>query len=215
MCLIPGLPKLAFLAVAGLFWGARSVSAIRAAPPWSRAVRGKEKGRRGAGLRPGATAEARRADPRDRLPADSAGGREAGRAAAEPGPLAAPPPLLRDGFLVPPVHISDNLRLKPREYLFSLRGMEIGRWQTEGNATAGRLRRPQPPAAGRARRPASRPSACPPSGSLRPRGPGHRRRLLGGRCGHGDHHPSRRADPPPRLGAAGPRRDQAADGFAQ
>jgi flagellar biosynthesis protein FlhA len=38
------------------------------------------------------------------------------------------------GFLVPPIHISDNLRLKPREYVFSLRGMEIGRWQTEGNA---------------------------------------------------------------------------------
>ena len=36
------------------------------------------------------------------------------------------------GFLIPPVHISDNLRLKPREYVFSLRGMEIGRWQTEG-----------------------------------------------------------------------------------
>jgi flagellar biosynthesis protein FlhA len=36
------------------------------------------------------------------------------------------------GFLVPPVHISDNLRLKPREYLVSLRGIEIGRWQTEG-----------------------------------------------------------------------------------
>jgi flagellar biosynthesis protein FlhA len=36
------------------------------------------------------------------------------------------------GFLIPPVHISDNLRLKPREYLVSLRGMEIGRWQTEG-----------------------------------------------------------------------------------
>jgi flagellar biosynthesis protein FlhA len=36
------------------------------------------------------------------------------------------------GFLVPPVHISDNLRLGPREYLFSLRGIEIGRWQTEG-----------------------------------------------------------------------------------
>jgi flagellar biosynthesis protein FlhA len=35
------------------------------------------------------------------------------------------------GFLVPPVHISDNLRLKPREYVFSLRGIEIGRWQTE------------------------------------------------------------------------------------
>jgi flagellar biosynthesis protein FlhA len=36
------------------------------------------------------------------------------------------------GFLVPPVHISDNLRLRPREYLVSLRGMEIGRWQLEG-----------------------------------------------------------------------------------
>jgi len=38
------------------------------------------------------------------------------------------------GFLVPPIHITDNLRLKPREYLFSLRGIEIGRWQTEGNS---------------------------------------------------------------------------------
>jgi flagellar biosynthesis protein FlhA len=38
------------------------------------------------------------------------------------------------GFLVPPIHISDNLRLRPREYVFSLRGMEIGRWQTESNA---------------------------------------------------------------------------------
>ncbi len=36
------------------------------------------------------------------------------------------------GFLVPPVHISDNLRLKPREYVVSLRAIEIGRWQTEG-----------------------------------------------------------------------------------
>ncbi|HET8637948.1 MAG TPA: flagellar biosynthesis protein FlhA [Acidobacteriaceae bacterium] len=38
------------------------------------------------------------------------------------------------GFVVPPIHISDNLRLKPREYVFSLRGLEVGRWQTEGNA---------------------------------------------------------------------------------
>ena len=38
------------------------------------------------------------------------------------------------GFLVPPIHILDNLRLKPREYVFSLRGIEIGRWQTEGNS---------------------------------------------------------------------------------
>jgi flagellar biosynthesis protein FlhA len=37
------------------------------------------------------------------------------------------------GFLIPPVHISDNLRLKAREYVIALRGIEIGRWQTEGN----------------------------------------------------------------------------------
>ena len=37
------------------------------------------------------------------------------------------------GFIVPPVHITDNLRLKPREYTVSLRGIEIARWQTEPN----------------------------------------------------------------------------------
>ena len=35
------------------------------------------------------------------------------------------------GFIVPPVHITDNLRLRPREYVVSLRGVEIARWQTE------------------------------------------------------------------------------------
>ena len=37
------------------------------------------------------------------------------------------------GFIIPPVHITDNLRLKPREYLISLRNAEMARWQTEGN----------------------------------------------------------------------------------
>ncbi len=37
------------------------------------------------------------------------------------------------GFIVPAVHITDNLRLKPREYVISLRGTEIARWQTEIN----------------------------------------------------------------------------------
>ncbi len=37
------------------------------------------------------------------------------------------------GFIVPAVHITDNLRLKPREYVVLLRGVEIGRWQTEGD----------------------------------------------------------------------------------
>jgi flagellar biosynthesis protein FlhA len=38
------------------------------------------------------------------------------------------------GFIVPPVHITDNLRLKPREYVVSLRSVEIARWQTEQNS---------------------------------------------------------------------------------
>ena len=37
------------------------------------------------------------------------------------------------GFVVPPIHITDNLRLKPREYVVSLRGIEIARWQMEQN----------------------------------------------------------------------------------
>jgi flagellar biosynthesis protein FlhA len=47
------------------------------------------------------------------------------------------------GFLVPPIHISDNLRLKPREYVFSLRGVEIGRWQTEANCLLAVAQDPQ------------------------------------------------------------------------
>jgi flagellar biosynthesis protein FlhA len=52
------------------------------------------------------------------------------------------------GFLVPTVHISDNLRLRPREYLVSLRGIEIARWQLEGSqmlaVSADPQRRPLP-----------------------------------------------------------------------
>ena len=33
------------------------------------------------------------------------------------------------GFIVPPVHITDNARLKSREYVIALRGVEIARWQ--------------------------------------------------------------------------------------
>lgn len=33
------------------------------------------------------------------------------------------------GFIIPSVHITDNLRLKPREYVIFLRGVEIARWE--------------------------------------------------------------------------------------
>jgi flagellar biosynthesis protein FlhA len=36
---------------------------------------------------------------------------------------------LQLGFIVPSVHITDNVRLKAREYVISLRGVEIARWE--------------------------------------------------------------------------------------
>ena len=35
------------------------------------------------------------------------------------------------GFIVPPVHITDNARFKPHEYVISLRGVEIARWEMQ------------------------------------------------------------------------------------
>ena len=36
---------------------------------------------------------------------------------------------LQLGFIVPPVHITDNLKLRPREYVVFVRGVEIARWE--------------------------------------------------------------------------------------
>jgi flagellar biosynthesis protein FlhA len=133
MCLIPGLPKIAFLAVsAGLFIGGRRIAANL----------------------PAVTAES---TPAEKKKAESAQGSDLVQMLRledltleigfqliplvdekQGGQLLSRVRALRRhlssemGFLVPPVHISDNLRLKPREYLVSLRGIEIGRWQTEG-----------------------------------------------------------------------------------
>jgi len=37
------------------------------------------------------------------------------------------------GFLVPPIHIKDNLQLKPEEYVFLLRGISVGRGEVKLN----------------------------------------------------------------------------------
>jgi flagellar biosynthesis protein FlhA len=134
LCLVPGMPKLAFLSVAAaLFWGARRVATqAPAAVPAEAAAAGKKK--------------AEQAQSSDLLQLlkleeltleigfqliplvdEKQGGQLLSRVRSLRRHLSS-----EMGFLVPPVHISDNLRLRPREYLFSLRGMEIGRWQTEG-----------------------------------------------------------------------------------
>jgi flagellar biosynthesis protein FlhA len=134
MCLIPGLPKLAFLTVAALlfFAGRRVAAHVAIAPPAEPGVVEKKK-----------AGEAQSSDLAQLLRLEELtleigfqliplvdekqGGQLLNRVRALRRHLSA-----EMGFLVPPVHISDNLRLRPREYLFSLRGMEIGRWQTEG-----------------------------------------------------------------------------------
>ena len=134
MCLIPGLPKLAFLTVSALlfFAGRRVAAHAAAAPPAEPGVVEKKK-----------AGEAQSSDLAQLLRLEELtleigfqliplvdekqGGQLLNRVRALRRHLSA-----EMGVLVPPVHFSDNLRLRPREYLFSLRGMEIGRWQTEG-----------------------------------------------------------------------------------
>ncbi len=202
MCLIPGLPKIAFLLVSSaLFIAARKLSASPVAPPplTDAAVAGEKK----------KASEAVSSDLANLLRLEDLtleigfqliplvdekqGGQLLSRVRSLRRHLSA-----EMGFLVPPVHISDNLRLKPREYLFSLRGMEIGRWQTEGalllavssDPNRRPLRRQRGARAG-LRRAGDLDSAA-------VGGSGQRRRLLGGGCDDGDYHASGRADPPAR-----------------
>jgi len=133
MCLIPGLPKPVFLAVAcALFITGRRVAARPAAGPVEPAALDRKK-----------TALAPQAEMAGLLKLEDLtleigfqiiplvdekqGGQLLNRVRTLRRHLSS-----EMGFLVPPIHISDNLRLKPREYLFSLRGIEVGRWQTEG-----------------------------------------------------------------------------------
>jgi flagellar biosynthesis protein FlhA len=134
MCLIPGLPKLAFfLVAASLYWGGRRLSANPPAPPAPEPAPGDKKK-----AEPGQASDLAALLRLEDLTLEigfqliplvdeKQGGQLLSRVRSLRRHLSS-----EMGFLVPPVHISDNLRLKPREYLFSLRGIEIGRWQTEG-----------------------------------------------------------------------------------
>jgi flagellar biosynthesis protein FlhA len=39
---------------------------------------------------------------------------------------------LQLGFIIPSVHITDNLKLRPQEYTVSLKGVEVARWELHG-----------------------------------------------------------------------------------
>ncbi|HWA94495.1 MAG TPA: flagellar biosynthesis protein FlhA [Terracidiphilus sp.] len=135
MCLIPGLPKMAFLLVAGvLFFAARRV----AAAPVPSAMAESDAVARDKKTTPAQSPELAALTRLEDLTLEigfqliplvdeKQGGQLLNRVRSLRRHLSG-----EMGFLIPPVHISDNLRLKPREYVVSLRGMEIGRWQTEG-----------------------------------------------------------------------------------
>jgi flagellar biosynthesis protein FlhA len=131
LCLIPGLPKLVFLMVsAALFVGARMVAKKAATAVPAQAPTETKKNPQTAEMASLLKLEDLTLEIGFQLIPlvdEKQGGQLLNRVRTLRRHLSA-----ELGFLIPPVHISDNLRLKPREYLVSLRGIEIGRWQTEG-----------------------------------------------------------------------------------
>lgn len=131
LCLIPGLPKLAFLMPAAVL-GYMASRVMRRGEP---AVSDAETAKKGPEKAENMVA-ALRLDELSLeigfqlipLVDEKQGGQMLQRVRTLRRHLAA-----ELGFVIPPVHISDNLRLRAREYVLSLRGVEIGRWQTEGN----------------------------------------------------------------------------------
>ena len=88
------------------------------------------------------------------------------------------------GFLVPPIHITDNLTLREDEYVIYLRGMEIARWRMRRDsllAISSQFDRASVAGHGNAR------AGVPGAGQVDcagPEGAGPLRRLHGGGCHH-------------------------------
>ena len=130
LALIPGMPKIAFLVLGGAtMYAARKMKPAPAEP----APGAKAPGAKGAG--------APTIDPMDAVLKLDDLMLEVGIGlvplvdAKQGGQLLARVKSLRKnlaqqlGFLVPSIHITDNLSLKEREYVVYLRGVEIARWE--------------------------------------------------------------------------------------
>jgi flagellar biosynthesis protein FlhA len=133
LALIPGMPKMSFFAAAGLMmfvaWKMKPASAAES-------VAGAK-----AAAAKGATSGAPVVDPMDAVLKLDELMLEVGIGlvplvdAKQGGQLLARVKSLRKnlaqqlGFLVPSIHITDNLSLKDREYVIYLRGVEIARWE--------------------------------------------------------------------------------------
>jgi len=135
MCLIPGLPGITFLLVAGgLFWTGKRIQ--KETPNSLTSEGGGVEKKKGEQAPSADLAELLKLELLSLeigfqlipLVDEKQGGTLLNRVRALRRHLSS-----EMGFLVPPVHISDNLRLPPREYVISLRGLEIGRWQIDGS----------------------------------------------------------------------------------
>ncbi|MES2755865.1 MAG: flagellar biosynthesis protein FlhA [Pseudomonadota bacterium] len=135
MGLIPGMPNLVFLLLAGALAGVAYLASkrMKAAPAEEQAA-----GTPGAaGAAPAAAAEQEEASWQDIMPVDTLGLEVGYRLIplvdkAQGGELLKRIKGIRKkfaqevGFLAPPVHIRDNLELKPSAYRITLKGVEVG-----------------------------------------------------------------------------------------
>ncbi len=151
LALIPGMPKISFLAIAG----GVAVLARRAkdAPPTT-ALDGSASASQSGAATAGAASQPEALEALLKLDdlslevgyglvplVDAArGGQLLQRVKALRRHLA-----LQLGFIIPPVHITDNLKLKPREYVINLRGVEITRWQMQDDCLLAISSETEPP----------------------------------------------------------------------
>jgi flagellar biosynthesis protein FlhA len=132
MGLIPGMPNLVFLLLAGALAGVAYLASKRLKQPAE-----EQTAAAAAGAAPAAAAEQEEASWQDIMPVDTLGLEVGYRLIplvdkAQGGELLKRIKGIRKkfaqevGFLAPPVHIRDNLELKPSAYRITLKGVEVG-----------------------------------------------------------------------------------------
>jgi flagellar biosynthesis protein FlhA len=137
LALLPGMPKLAFVAIAGAlgFRAYRLKGTIETEEPAQAAGKSAAEGTDGPDQQEALDALLKL----DELSLEVGSGLVPLVDARQGGQLLQRVRALRRhlalqlGFIVPSIHITDNLRLKTREYVICLRGVEIARWEMKDN----------------------------------------------------------------------------------
>jgi len=132
LAMMPGLPKFSFLAMAGILaYGATRLAKKAAGGQSDAAAAGTAATATPEALEPLLKVETLALEVGYALVPlvdEAQGGKLLPRVRALRKQLA-----LQLGFIIPSIHITDNLQLQPREYVLSLRGVEVGRFETFQN----------------------------------------------------------------------------------